>query len=372
MPPRRRTAGGRPGRRTPGRPRTTAGTSAAPSRTSRSVTATDEGEHRPRELQQRVQQRAARTSRSSAPRPSRPSRPAPARRSGSGSATSRPSSPRARARSSAPSPRHAARPAASTGTPRNVTSRPAPSDSIVTANVNSRTPIGRSEQHVAELAPVRASKRRAQPGGHTMPVACSPRPASPYARRDRPCALRVPGAPPCPRLRGHRLSPVGLLVRHLPSAPGRTARTPRTGHSRRHPYRTASCRGVVPDSSRTGVGGRGDRRGQPPVESPRRSAAHRRPAGLTRPRHLRGSCRRASPWTVTGPRQARSRQGSSAVTVVGPPTGESTTNSPSTASSRSASPAMPEPPASRRAAAAVVAHLDQQPVRPSATRPRRR
>ena len=40
----------------------------------------------------------------------------------------------------------------------------------------------------------------------------------------------------------------------------------------------------------------------------------------------------------------RFRHGSSAVTDVGPPTGESTTNSPSTASRRSASPAMPEPP----------------------------
>ncbi len=54
-------------------------------------------------------------------------------RSGSGSATSRPSSPRARIRSSAPKPRHPASAAASTGMPRNVTSRPTPSDTIVTA-----------------------------------------------------------------------------------------------------------------------------------------------------------------------------------------------------------------------------------------------
>src|SRR6478672_6586030 len=67
--------------------------------------------------------------------------PLPRGRSGSGASTSRPSSPRALARSTAPKPRHAASPAASTGTPRNVTSRPAPSDSIVTAKVNSTTPI---------------------------------------------------------------------------------------------------------------------------------------------------------------------------------------------------------------------------------------
>ncbi len=54
-------------------------------------------------------------------------------RSGSGSPTSRPSSPRARARSTAPNPRQPASPAASTGTPRNVTSRPAPSDTMVIA-----------------------------------------------------------------------------------------------------------------------------------------------------------------------------------------------------------------------------------------------
>ena len=40
---------------------------------------------------------------------------------------------------------------------------------------------------------------------------------------------------------------------------------------------------------------------------------------------------------------SRSRHGSSAVTTVGPPTGEATTNSPSTESSRSASPASPDP-----------------------------
>ncbi len=63
-------------------------------------------------------------------------------RSGSGSDIRSPSRARARTRSIAPKPRHPASAAASTGTPRNVTSRPAPSDTIVTANVKSRMPIG--------------------------------------------------------------------------------------------------------------------------------------------------------------------------------------------------------------------------------------
>ncbi|MDH6497279.1 hypothetical protein M2156_003498 [Streptomyces sp. SAI-149] len=63
--------------------------------------------------------------------------------SGSGSPTSRPSRPRARARSIAPSARHPASPAANTGIPRKVTSRPAPRETIVTAYTNMTMLIGR-------------------------------------------------------------------------------------------------------------------------------------------------------------------------------------------------------------------------------------
>ncbi len=57
-------------------------------------------------------------------------------RTGSGSATSTRSSPRARCRSSAPKPRQTARPTARTGIPMKVTSRPALIDVMVTAKTN--------------------------------------------------------------------------------------------------------------------------------------------------------------------------------------------------------------------------------------------
>jgi len=78
-------------------------------------------------------------------------------RSGSGPRTSTSSSARARARSSAPKPRQPARAAASTGTPRKVTSRPAPSDTIVTVQVNSTTEIGRLSRTYPSSRQVRAA-----------------------------------------------------------------------------------------------------------------------------------------------------------------------------------------------------------------------
>lgn len=54
-----------------------------------------------------------------------------------------------------------------------------------------------------------------------------------------------------------------------------------------------------------------------------------------------------APVLAPAPAPVRARHGSSAVTRVGPPTGESSTNSPSTDPSRSASPVIPLPPSSR-------------------------
>ncbi len=86
-------------------------------------------------------------------------------RSGSGSATSRPSSPRARARSSTPNPRQPASAAASTGIPRNVTSRPPPSETIVTAYVKSMMPIGRPSSTYPNSRQLRASNGARRPAG---------------------------------------------------------------------------------------------------------------------------------------------------------------------------------------------------------------
>jgi hypothetical protein len=57
-------------------------------------------------------------------------------RSGAGSAISTRSSPRARARSSVPKPRHMARPTARMGMPTKVMTMPMPSENMVIDNVN--------------------------------------------------------------------------------------------------------------------------------------------------------------------------------------------------------------------------------------------
>jgi hypothetical protein len=91
--------------------------------------------------------------------------PRPFGRNGSGADTSMPSSARARARSSAPNPRHPASPAASTGTPRNVISSPAPTDTIVTAYVNSRIPTGSPSSTYPNSRQLRASTGARSPAG---------------------------------------------------------------------------------------------------------------------------------------------------------------------------------------------------------------
>ncbi len=92
-------------------------------------------------------------------------------RSGPGSSTRSPSSARARARSTAPSIRQPASPAASTGTPRKVTSSPAPRDTIVTAYVKKKTPSGRLSSTYPYSRQLRPSNgARSQAGSRCRPA----------------------------------------------------------------------------------------------------------------------------------------------------------------------------------------------------------
>ncbi len=110
-------------------------------------------------------------------------------RNGSGSPTSRPSRARARARSSVPKPRQVASVAASSGTPTKVTSRPAPSDTIVTASVNMMMLSGRLSMRYENSRRLRPSNGARSPAGSRCRRSRSPEPC-PY-----PAPYPCPG--PC-------------------------------------------------------------------------------------------------------------------------------------------------------------------------------
>ena len=261
---------------------------------------------------------------------------APSARSGSGSATSSRSSPRARARSTTPSARH---PASASGQHR----QSEEGDQQARAEREHRDGDDEADdadrqvqQHVAELAPgARLERARAAPAGSR----CSRR------LRPEPVCQVTPSSVPRPL--AYRLRRASSLVVRGAHAHG-ADRRPVPGDT--PPPRCGGRSAAVP-------AGEPRRRSVRTTSGPRATSAH----GGTG-----GPCP-VAPASPVRRRSARSRQGSSAVTVVGPPAGESTTNSPSTESSRSASPASPVPPDTSRAAPAVVADLDHAAGRPPAT-----
>ncbi|GGR80395.1 hypothetical protein GCM10010252_18580 [Streptomyces aureoverticillatus] len=147
----------------------------------------------------------------------------PAVRTGPGSATSSPSRARARRRSTAPSPRAPASITANTGSPSNVTARPAPSENSVTAKTNPAMATGSEVRVYPNSRKVAAAKGARQAEGGDGLVGG----VDVVDRADRADgadgALFVAGAVACGRV---SIVMAGLLSVRSPSR-GRTVRRPR-------------------------------------------------------------------------------------------------------------------------------------------------